>query len=78
LGSTGPRRSTWSAWDDPTRGIEFRRVEHTPAAVDALVTHIATLEPDPAEVRVVIETHHGLRSNDSWTPATSWSRSTTT
>jgi transposase len=40
--------------------IEVRRVEHTPAAVDALVTHIATLEPDPAEVRVVIETRHGL------------------
>jgi hypothetical protein len=40
--------------------IEVRRVEHTPAAVDQLVAHIATLEPDPAEVRVVIETRHGL------------------
>src|SRR6266511_307243 len=37
-----------------------RRVEHTPAAVQALLAHIATLEPDPAEVRVVIETRHGL------------------
>jgi transposase len=40
--------------------IGVRRVEHTPAAVDALIAHIATLEPDPAEVRVVIETRHGL------------------
>ena len=45
----------------PAEGvIEVRRVAHTPAAVDALVAHIATLEPDPAEVRVVIETRHGL------------------
>jgi transposase len=40
--------------------MQVLRVEHTPAAVAALVTHIATLEPDPAEVRVVIETRHGL------------------
>jgi len=40
--------------------IDIRRVEHTPAAVQALLAHIATLEPDPAEVRVVIETRHGL------------------
>jgi transposase len=40
--------------------IELRRVEHTPAAVDQLIAQIATLEPDPAEVRVVLETRHGL------------------
>jgi len=40
--------------------IEVTRVEHTPAAVDALVAEIAGLEPDPGEVRVVIETRHGL------------------
>jgi transposase len=40
--------------------IEVSRVEHTPAAVDALVARIATLEPDPAEVRVVLETSHGM------------------
>src|SRR5215207_10980415 len=40
--------------------IEVRRVEHTPAAVDQLLAQIAALEPDPAEVRVVIETRHGL------------------
>jgi transposase len=39
--------------------IQIRRVEHTPAAVAGLVAHIATLEPDPAEVRVVLETRHG-------------------
>ncbi|MGH9002917.1 MAG: IS110 family transposase, partial [Acidimicrobiia bacterium] len=40
--------------------VEVSRVEHTPAAVDALVARIAAMEPDPAEVRVVLETRHGL------------------
>jgi transposase len=40
--------------------IQVRRVEHTPAAVDQLIAQIAALEPDPGEVRVVIETRHGL------------------
>jgi transposase len=40
--------------------VEVMRVEHNPAAVDALVATIIALEPDPAEVRVVIETRHGL------------------
>jgi len=40
--------------------FEIRRVEHSPKAVDALVARIAELEPDPAEVRAVIETRHGL------------------
>lgn len=45
----------------PGEGVtEIRRIEHTPTAVAALLGHIATLEPDPAEVRVVIETRHGL------------------
>ncbi|HXP14952.1 MAG TPA: IS110 family transposase, partial [Actinomycetes bacterium] len=45
----------------PAEGvIELRRVEHTPAAVDQLIAQIGALEPDPAEVRVVIETRHGL------------------
>jgi transposase len=45
----------------PAEGvIQLRRVEHTPAAVDQLIAQIATLEPNPAEVRVVIETRHGL------------------
>ena len=45
----------------PAEGVvEVVRVEHTPAAVDRLVQRIAGLEPDPAEVRVVIETRHGL------------------
>src|SRR5665811_440869 len=35
-------------------------VAHTPAAIDALIARIAALEPDAAEVRVVIETRHGL------------------
>lgn len=40
--------------------IAVRRIDHTPAAVQGLVADIATLEPDPAEVRVVLETRHGL------------------
>jgi hypothetical protein len=45
----------------PGEGVfEVRRVEHSPAAVDALVAHIASLEPDAAEVRVVLEARHGL------------------
>ena len=40
--------------------IEVIRVEHTPKAVEALVAKIATLESDPAEVRVVIEARHGM------------------
>jgi transposase len=45
----------------PGEGVfEVTRVEHSPQAVDALVERIATLEPDPAEVRVVLEARHGL------------------
>jgi transposase len=40
--------------------IAIHRVEHTPAAVEALLADIAALEPDPAEVRVVLETRHGV------------------
>src|SRR5712691_1855056 len=45
----------------PGDGVfDVRRVEHSPKAVDALVEQIASLEPDPAEVRVVLETPHGM------------------
>jgi len=45
----------------PDEGVfDVRRVEHSPKALDALVARIAQLEPDPAEVRVVLETRHGL------------------
>jgi transposase len=40
--------------------IEITQVPHSPAAVDALLAKITALEPDPAEVRVAIETRHGL------------------
>ncbi len=40
--------------------IEVVRVEHRPAAVAALAARIAGREPDPAEVRAVIQTRHGL------------------
>ena len=40
--------------------FDVGRVEHSPKAVDALVERIAQLEPDPAEVRVVLESRHGL------------------
>jgi hypothetical protein len=49
------------ALGSPGKGVmEVFRVEHTPAAVQALLARIAGLEPDPAEVRVVLETRHGL------------------
>lgn len=45
----------------PGEGVfEVGRVEHSPQAVAALIAHIRELEPDPAEVRVVLESRHGL------------------
>jgi transposase len=45
----------------PDEGVmRVSRVEHSPGAVDQLLAQIAALEPDPAEVRVVLETRHGL------------------
>ncbi len=45
----------------PGEGVfDVGRVEHSPKAVAALVERIAALEPDPAEVRVVLESRHGL------------------
>lgn len=40
--------------------VEEFRIEHQPRAVADLVARIAKLEPDPSEVRVLIETRHGL------------------
>lgn len=40
--------------------IEQFRIEHGPAGVARLVGRCLQLEPDPAEVRVVLETRHGL------------------
>jgi len=36
------------------------RIEHGPAGVQRLVARCLELQPDPAEVRVVLETRHGL------------------
>lgn len=48
------------ALGSPRDGVfEVMRVDHTPSALDSLVATIAALEPDPAEVRVVLETRHG-------------------
>jgi transposase len=45
----------------PDQGvIEVVRVDYHPAAVTALLGRIRRLEPDPAEVRIVIEARHGL------------------
>ena len=45
----------------PGRGvIDQFRIEHGPAGVSRLVARCLELEPDPAEVRVVLETRHGL------------------
>ena len=40
--------------------VEQFRIEHGPAGVGRLVARCLELEPDPAEVRVVLETRHGL------------------
>jgi transposase len=46
---------------NPGEGVfDVARVEHNPKAVDALIAKIAGLEPDPAEVRVVLETSYGM------------------
>jgi transposase len=45
----------------PGKGvIEQFRIEHGPAGVGRLIARCLELEPDPAEVRVVLETRHGL------------------
>jgi transposase len=45
----------------PGKGvIEQFRIDHGLAGVDRLVARCLALEPDPAEVRVVLETRHGL------------------
>lgn len=45
----------------PGEGVfDIVHVTHTPQAVHALIARLVELEPDPAEVRVVIETRHGL------------------
>ena len=48
-------------WAVPGEGvIEQFRIEHGPAGVARLTARCLELEPDPAEVRVVLETRHGL------------------
>ena len=45
----------------PQEGVvEQFRIDHGPAGVERLVGRCLALEPDPAEVRVVLETRHGL------------------
>jgi transposase len=40
--------------------IEQFRIDHGPAGINRLVARCLELEPDPAEIRVVLETRHGL------------------
>jgi transposase len=45
----------------PEEGVvEQFRIDHGPDGVGRLIARCLTLEPDPAEVRVVLETRHGL------------------
>lgn len=49
------------ALGSPDGGVsEVARIEHTAPAVAALIARLGRLEPDPAEVRVVLETSHGM------------------
>ena len=67
------------ALGSPDEGvIQVLRIEHTPTAVQALLARIAGLEPDPAEVRVVIETATGCWSSGWLTPDSRCCRSTPT
>lgn len=48
------------ALGQPGTGVtEQFRIDHTAAGVRRLVTRCLELEPDPAEIRVVLETRHG-------------------
>lgn len=40
--------------------IQQFRIDHTAVGVERLITRCLELEPDPAEVRVVLETRHGV------------------
>jgi transposase len=45
----------------PDEGIiQQFRIDHTPAGVQRLIARCLELEPDPADVRVVLETRHGV------------------
>lgn len=45
----------------PGEGVfDVARVEHDPRSLDALIARISQLEPDAAEVRVVLETSFGM------------------
>jgi transposase len=49
------------ALGQPGKGvIEQFRIDHTVAGVHRLVARCLELEPDPAEVRIVLETRHGV------------------
>ncbi|MDT0348142.1 IS110 family transposase [Pseudonocardia charpentierae] len=49
------------AFGTPEEGVvEQFRIEHGPGGVGSLIERALRLEPDPAEVRVVLETRHGL------------------
>lgn len=49
------------ALGSPDDGVsEVVRIEHTAPAVAALIARLGRLQPDPAEVRVVLETSHGM------------------
>lgn len=49
------------ALGSPGEGVfDVARIEHDPRSFDALIARISALEPDPAEVRVVLETSYGM------------------
>jgi hypothetical protein len=63
----------------PGQGVfDGFRVEHTPAAVHALIARLTCLEPDPADVRVVIQTSTDCWSRRWSTPGSRCCRSTPT
>ena len=58
--------------------VQVLRVQHDKPALEGLLEQLRALEPDPGEVRVVLETRHGLLVERCLRPG-SWScRSTLT
>ena len=58
--------------------VQVLRVQHDKPALEGLLEQLRVLEPDPGEVRVVLETRHGLLVERCLRPGSWWCRSTLT
>ena len=59
----------------PEQGVvEQFRIEHAPAGVEQLAKRCLAFEPEAAEVRVVLETRHGLLVESMLDAGSPWCR----